>query len=368
MLPAQAARRLGERRGGGLLGRGRGHRVSPVRRLVGPVGAVSPSLAGCDALGRTAGDELDDLVAGDVGGAHLRGHPAEVQHRDAVGDLEDVVEVVADEHDRQALVREPAHELEHLLGLRDAERRGRLVEDDDLGVPQHRPGDRHGLALTAGQARDLLADRLHRPHRQSREGLLRAPLHRRLVEASALGDLAAEEQVVDDVEVVAEREVLVDDLDAEGVGLLRVGDRHRAAVEDVVAGVEPVDAGDPLDEGALAGAVVTDERGDLPGVGVEVDALQDVHRAEALVHPPQRQQGGVPVGGGVRVDGARDGHADLAGQGDGAAGLSTDGRGADGPVLGHRAASESARRCRARCRLRRPGRRRRPRRAGSRRR
>ena len=45
---------------------------------------------------------------------------------------------------------------EHLLGLGDAERGGRLVEDDDLAVPEHRPGDRDGLPLAAGQAGDVL--------------------------------------------------------------------------------------------------------------------------------------------------------------------------------------------------------------------
>ena len=64
--------------------------------------------------------------------------PAEPQHGDPVGGLEDVVEVVRDQDDAEALLAEAAHEREHLLGLRDAERRGRLVEDDELRVP-HAP-------------------------------------------------------------------------------------------------------------------------------------------------------------------------------------------------------------------------------------
>ena len=39
--------------------------------------------------------------------------------------------------------------------------------------------------------------------------------------------LAAEVHVLDDVEVVAEREILVDDLDPEPGGVLRAGDRDR---------------------------------------------------------------------------------------------------------------------------------------------
>ena len=43
-----------------------------------------------------------------------------------------------------------------------------------------------------------------------------------------------------------------------------------------------VDAGDALDQHRLAGAVVADERGDLPGGDVEVDVRERLHGAEAL--------------------------------------------------------------------------------------
>ena len=67
--------------------------------------------------------------------------------------------------------------------------------------------------------------------------------------------------------------------------------RHRPAVEQVLAGVDGVGAADALDERGLAGAVVADQRGDLAGVGVEVDAPQDLDRAEALVDPAQLRIG-----------------------------------------------------------------------------
>ena len=63
---------------------------------------------------------------------------AEAEHGDPCRHLEDVVQVVRDEDDGEPLLGQPLDELEHLLGLRDAERRGRLVEDDELGVPLHR--------------------------------------------------------------------------------------------------------------------------------------------------------------------------------------------------------------------------------------
>ena len=98
------------------------------------------------------------------------------------------------------------------------------------------------------------------------------------------GALPAEEHVLDDVEVVAEREVLVHDLDAESGGVAGAVDRDRLAVEEVLARVDRVDAADALDERRLAGAVVADERGHLAGpVDVEVDVVEHLHRAEALV-------------------------------------------------------------------------------------
>ena len=58
--------------------------------------------------------------------------------------------------DREALLGEPPHELEHLARLGDAERRGRLVEDHEPRVPHHGAADRDGLALPAREARHLL--------------------------------------------------------------------------------------------------------------------------------------------------------------------------------------------------------------------
>jgi hypothetical protein len=95
---------------------------------------------------------------------------------------------------------------------------------------------------------------------------------------------------VHDVEVVAQRKVLVDDLDAEGVGGLGRVDVHLVAVVDVLPRVVRVDAGEALDQGALAGAVVTDQRGDLAGTDVEVDPPQDLDRPEALVDASQRKE------------------------------------------------------------------------------
>ena len=64
--------------------------------------------------------------------------------------------------------------------------------------------------------------------------------------------LASEEHVLDDVEVVAQREILVDGLDPERGRVTRRADAHRLALPQDLAGVGRVDPGDALDQHRLA--------------------------------------------------------------------------------------------------------------------
>src|SRR4051794_28896446 len=57
-----------------------------------------------DGAGPAGGDQLDQLLLVDLLAVHDGRHPAEVEHRDAVGDLQHVVHVVADQHHGDALV------------------------------------------------------------------------------------------------------------------------------------------------------------------------------------------------------------------------------------------------------------------------
>ena len=158
---------------------------------------------------------------------------------------------------------QPPDQVEHHRGLGDAERGRRLVEHHQLRVPHHGLGDGDRLALAAGERRDGLADRAHRGHPQAREGLARPRAPCVLVQQPRARPLPAEEHVLDDVEVVGEREVLVDGLDPE---------RGRVAGLRMWTGGPPrgsrpvglVDAGDALGQHRLAGAVVA-ARGPSPG-------------------------------------------------------------------------------------------------------
>jgi hypothetical protein len=96
-------------------------------------------------------------------------------------------------------------------------------------------------------------------------------------------ELAAQEHVLRDVEVVGQGEVLVDELDAERRRIPRVVQRDRVALEAELAAVDGVDTRDALDEGRLARAVVADQRGHLAGIDVEVHVVEHVDGTEALV-------------------------------------------------------------------------------------
>src|SRR6516162_4683128 len=140
-------------------------------------------------------------------------HPPQVQHRDPVRDLEDVVQVVGDHHHRQPAVPEPFDQVQHLPGLYHPEGGGGLVKQHQLGVPHYRLGHRHRLPLTSRERAHRLPDRAHRGHPQGAQGLARLQFHRVLVEEAAAQSFPAEEHVLDDVQVVGQRQILVDGLD-----------------------------------------------------------------------------------------------------------------------------------------------------------
>ena len=71
-----------------------------------------------------------------------------------------------------------------------------------------------------------------------------------------------------------EREVLVDDLDAQRGDLLRIGEIHRLALEKDVTLVQRQVAREGLDQRRFAGAVVADQGDHLAGFDVEVGLVQ----------------------------------------------------------------------------------------------
>ena len=106
----------------------------------------------------------------------------------------------------------------------------------------------------------------------------------------ALMQLAAEEDVLGRAEIVAQGQVLVDDLDALAAGISRLLKMLDLVAQADLALRRQEIAGDNLDQRRLAGAVVAHEAQDLAGLDRQVDASQRLDRAKVLSDAPQFQQ------------------------------------------------------------------------------
>ena len=95
--------------------------------------------------------------------------------------------------------------------------------------------------------------------------------------------LAADEDVLGNREVGENRRVLMDHRDAVALRVGRTVDRDRRWPSiRISAAVRLVDAGQDLDERALAGTVLAGQRMDPPAVQAEIDVGQHLDRPEPL--------------------------------------------------------------------------------------
>ena len=164
---------------------------------------------------------------------------------------------------------------------------------------QARPGDRHGLALAARHRLDEIARA--RLRLQFVEELRRTRVHRGVVEdaqrAKAPLHLAPEEHIRRRGEIVAQGEILIDDLDSLRPridGLVEV--LHVPAHPDLAFGGRKI-ARDHLDERRFAGAIVPHEADNLALFQSHVDALQGLDRSEVLGNPIKLEKRHAPSPG-----------------------------------------------------------------------
>src|SRR5581483_11147967 len=129
-------------------------------------------------------------------------------------------------------------------------------------IHRQRPGDLDHLLLGDGK----VADERHRVEVEADARGDRARLrgHPPPVDEAVPARLAADEDVLGDGDVRGEGELLVDRDDAEALRRVRIGERHRLPVKDDLAPVRALRAGEDLEEGRLAGAVLAEERVYLP--------------------------------------------------------------------------------------------------------
>ena len=89
----------------------------------------------------------------------------------------------------------------------------------------------------------------------------------------ALAAVEAERDVLGDGQVLEQREMLEHHADAERARLRRAGELDRLALPAHLAGARLDQAVDDLHQRRLAGAVLAEQRVDLAGIEVEIDAV-----------------------------------------------------------------------------------------------
>jgi hypothetical protein len=176
-----------------------------------------------------------------------------------------------DERDREILLQALQEEL-HLLAQLQVERAERLVEEQHLGPVDERAGERHPLALAAGELPGLALADVGKPH--PAEYLVHACL-------PLLARHAADPQAVADVlgdRHVREESVVLEDR----VDVARVGRRVRdiSAAQLDVALIRALEARDQTQRRRLARARRPEQGEELACLDLEVDA---VHRDDVSV-------------------------------------------------------------------------------------
>ena len=273
----------------------------PARRLgVGVIGQPSVPLV-CRTPARRSAAGRCDLAAGrpvvirsttdlavEVGRRAGGHHAAEVQHREAVGHLEDVVQVVRD-HAARPSPRSARRRtrLEHHGSVWATPRAAvgsSMITSLDVPAsppwPPPPPGAGRRTARPTGwrTERTVVTDR---PASVS----CAVSLHRRSSSSRPCRSRSRpEEHVLDDVEVVAQGQVLVHGLDARARSASRGPCRWTGWPFQRIS--PPSGSRMPamlLISIDLPAPLSPDQRGDLAGRDVEVDAGQGLHRAEVLV-------------------------------------------------------------------------------------
>ena len=219
-------------------------------------------------------------------GRQRRDQLAPAQHGDAVGDLEHLVELVADEDDREPLVGQGAEDLEQLARLLGRQHRGRLVEDEDVRLAVERLEDLDALLLPDG---DVLDERIRVDREAERPGELLHPGSRRpVVEQDPVpARLDPEDDVLRHRHHRDEHEVLVHHPDAVLDRVLRRVEGDVLAANPDLTLVGPVEAVEDVHQRRLAGPVLSEEGVHLTSAEIEVDVVVREDPGKALGDPLQ---------------------------------------------------------------------------------
>ena len=197
---------------------------------------------------------------------------AAVHHRHLVGNVGDHPHVMSHQHAADlALFAQVADELEDLILDGDVQRRGRLIGDDELGIPGEGDGDHHPLAHATGELVRILLDahvRVRDPHRPHQlEGLGKG----RLAGQVGVGEDGLHQLLLHgEQRIEGGHGILEDETDARATNgphlvLALAGDELAVEVDvttgDATGRAQQIDDG--VADGGFASAGLTDDADDL---------------------------------------------------------------------------------------------------------
>ena len=223
-----------------------------------------------------------------VGDRLGRDQPSVTQHSDPVGDLLHLGQFVRDEDDGDAAGLQTPDESEEDVGLAVRQHVSRLVHDQDARVAPHGLGDLDHLPVADGEAADTGFRTDLRP--ELGEQLAGPAFHCPVIEQRAPPELAAEEDVRADAEVIGQVHLLVDEDHAAFLGGGAVREPGRPAVHKHFSGRRCEVAGQDLHQGRLARSVLADDGVNFSGQELYADVVQDANTVEITAYPPRFQR------------------------------------------------------------------------------
>ena len=146
---------------------------------------------------------------------------AVAEDRRPVAQVEDLVEAVADEQDRDAAVAKPADDREQALDLVGGQRRGRLVEDEDARLDATAPWRSRSAAGRPSTGRGPARPTSNWTSSSRNSAAAARRIAPQSIDPESTGRGVADEDVLGDRQVGEQARLLVDDRDAKRAGLGR---------------------------------------------------------------------------------------------------------------------------------------------------
>ena len=249
-------------------------------------------------------DDRLDIGFGDRAGGDIM---AVAQHGVAIAEAKNFVQPMRDKDDRQAFRLQRPDDADEICNLGFAQRRGRLVHDDEPGLHGERPGDLDQL---------LFGDRkiANQGHRVAPEADLvgdgaRLFGHAPPADEQLRAGFAANEHVLGDRHVGSEGELLVDRDDAGALGVVGRRKSDRLPEQLDFAGIGALRAGQNLQQRRLAGAILAEKRVDLRRSHFEMNVFERKHAGKALADACHLEDWTVRLCRSGRKRRRRDGHS-----------------------------------------------------------